>query len=559
MDPIQKEFTPTELPTTQSPDFKPLTTVDPVPLETTEPAQMATRENKSSKMPIIIILIVLLIAGAAAALVLLKKDTKSTKTNSATAVIKKEIPLIRIISAETNDASILYPPAYASGTNLSIIRKQIFETLVTFTDSKNIVPLLATSWTNPDTSTWVFKLNPNIKFHNGKAVTSKQVKASIDAAVAIADYEAFTSSIKTVEATDDNTVKIVTKTPDVVLLNKLAFISIYDTTAKTIDDQAGTGPYIVKKGTTPSEAVISLSAVDSYHAGTVYTKAIDYILEQDTAKLTEAFKSGKADIALSISGNQIDDAKKTVAGSVVFTQESTGTYGLYLNTVKAGPLQKLAVRQAIYTGIDTKKVLEAGGAPGNVATQIVSSLVPGYNSAIKAPKQDIAAAKKMIIDAGYPNGITITLTTTKLSLTIATELKTQLAAIGITVVLADANVNTFFADAQSGKLEAWLASYVTDINDASDVITAQYQNTVYTNYYKSAKVDELMVKANSTFNVSQRLTYLQQANKAIMEDLPIVPIRNRTYQYITNKPYVIPVDYASGAVLGANFWKVYQK
>jgi peptide/nickel transport system substrate-binding protein len=559
MNPIQQDNTPTETPAPQTPLYSPSTPMNPTPTEVTEPTMISTAKKKSFKLPLIALLIALLVAGGAAAWFLLKKDTKSTKSTAASTVIKKEIPLMRVMSGESNDAANFYPPAYASGTNLSTIRKQIFETLVTFSDGKNIVPLLATSWTNPDTSTWIFKLNPNIKFHNGNPVTSKQVKASIEAAAAIADYEAFTSTIKTIEATDANTVKIVTKTPDVVLLNKLAFISIYDSTAKTIDDQTGTGPYVVKKGTALTDALVSLSAVDSYHGGTVYTKAVDYILETDPAKLTASFIAGKADIALSISNDQITEAKKAVAGSVVFSQEATGTYSLYLNTVKAGPLQKLAVRQAIYNGVDAKKVLEAGGAPGNVATQIVSSLVPGYNPSITSPKQDIVAAKKLLVDAGYPNGVTINVTSTKQSLSIASELKTQLAAIGITLNILEPNLNTFFADAQSGKFEAWLASYSTDINDASDVITAEFQNTVYTGFYKNPKVDEIMVKANSTFNISQRLTYLQQANKAIMEDLPIVPIRNRTYQYISNKPYVIPVDYASGSVLGANFWKVYQK
>lgn len=472
---------------------------------------------------------------------------------------RKAIPLIRVMQIDGDFDKTMFPPELASATGSIEIRKQVFESLVTFSEISNLVPQLAVSWTNPDSNTWVFKLRPGVKFHNGNLLTSTEVVGSIKAVLTNPDYDAFASTMQNVEAAGDLTVKITTKSPDANLLNKLAFISIYDSNAKTIDDKAGTGPYIFKAGSLMGSTTLNIVAVDSYWGGTVWTKEVDFTQEADTDKIREAIIEDKTDIGCSITA--LDTSKITTAlpNATVVNSEALGSYGLYLNTYKKSPLQKLAVRQAIYDGLDVQKLIDAAGAPGNVATQIVSSLVPGFNPAIKPPVRDVVAAKKLLTDAGYPAGFTLEVITPKSSNVLMQTMRAQLADIGVTIKITESVPAKFFPEAYAGRYDAWVAAYSTDINDSSDVITGVFQGALYKNYYKSPALDDVMKQVNQTFDSAQRLSYLQQATKIVVDDLPFIPIRLRKYQYIVTKPYVVNVDFAEGTTLGASYWKVYSR
>lgn len=560
IDGIQAIPVPSDIANSTSPTTPTVTDPQPTPPTVAPPA----RAQKKHKAPILPLLVVVLVAifGFGAYKMLGAKDTKKAEKKVVT-VVKKEIPLLRVISVDGEYTKDLYPPTYTSTNGTTAIRRQIFDSLVTLSEVKNLSPQIATSWTNPDTSTWVFKIRNDITFHNGTKLTAKSVKGSVDAAMAIPDYSTFLGTVKSVEATNDYTVTIKTKFPDGALLNKLTYISIYDPTAKVVDDMAGSGPYTVKKDTTrpaTDSSKFTLQAITNYYGGTVYTKEVQFSQESDPVKIREAMIRGDYDIAPA--GLNTDEIKLIVAakpGTVVMEEEAVGTFGMYLNTIKPGPLQKLGVRQAIYNGLDYQKIVKASKTLSTVASQIVPSLIPGYNPSIKTPTRNITLAKKYLTDAGYPNGTTIELQSPQLNASLATEIKTQLAEIGITVTVTAPNVSTYFSDVNAGKFESWLVSYSTDINDSSDVISAVFQGTVYKNYYKSDKLDTIMKKANETFEINQRLKYLQEGTKVIMDDIPFIPIRNRTYQYVVTKPIEATLDYSLGTVFGVNYWKVYQK
>ena len=162
----------------------------------------STHQDKPKTMMLVLVILILAVAGGAAAW-LLGKDSDKPKTAKVAEVVKKEIPILKIVNIDGDFTATLYPPTLPNSNPIILVRSQIFNTLVAFADQKDIVPQLSTSWTNPDTSTWVFKLRSGVKFHNGNAFTAKAAKESIEAEMAISDYEPFTSTIKSVEATDD--------------------------------------------------------------------------------------------------------------------------------------------------------------------------------------------------------------------------------------------------------------------------------------------------------------------------------------------------------------------
>jgi peptide/nickel transport system substrate-binding protein len=117
-------------------------------------------------------------------------------------------------------------PNSAAEFNDVVFNNNVFEGLGRVVGGE-VKPALATSWTNPDNSTWRFKLRNKVKFHNGDSFTAADVKYSIDEALKNNWPNAFNlGTVKSVTVVDDYTVDIKTTTPDPVLLNRLVFAFI---------------------------------------------------------------------------------------------------------------------------------------------------------------------------------------------------------------------------------------------------------------------------------------------------------------------------------------------
>lgn len=531
----------------------------------TLPAQQAKPAGgKKLTKVIALVLTVLTLIGAGAALWLFVLDdsdaSKSSSSESAQKVIVKNIiPLIREATPEPVVDEDFFPPKISSSGMVQSIRKQIFEPLVTFEDKTQISPLLATSWTNPDNSTWVFKLKPGVKFNTGTPLTAQLVKASIEETTKANTDNLYTSTIKSITADNDLTLTIVTTTADPTLLNKLTFVQIYDTSVSPVTDKSGTGPYTAESPIVAGTKTVSIVANDSYHGGTVYTKKVQFDEVNEGDAIAQLVIDDKVDIGFVNTEVSADKIRQALPNVKILQEEAIGSTGLYLNPTPAGPLQKLAVRKALYKALDVKTVVEKGGVKASVGTQFATKVVPGFNPSITPPAQDVAGATKDITDAGYPDGFDLTISLGSSTAAMGEEIKAQLAKIGVRVTLdVVTSAATFFGKTQAGEFPSWISSYTSDINDSSDVISAVYQGTQYKNFYSNKALDDLMKETATTFDPSDRLAKLQDATKLIMDDTVFIPLRSRLYQYAITKPYVITTDYASIGQVGANFWKVYQ-
>ena len=193
---------------------------------------------------------------------------------------------------------------------------QLFEGLVGYQDQIKIKPMLATSWSNPDDSTWVFNLRHNVKFHSGRTMTADDVKYSLDYAVAhqgdngSATQLALASSINSVKVLNPYQVQITTNGPDAVLLNRLAALYVVDSKAKLGDPNAGTGPYMIKPGTIkPNASALDLVAVNNYWGGHVYTRAVHFQEDATEDQMTKDAAAGKLDIAGDFNDKQVAQVK----------------------------------------------------------------------------------------------------------------------------------------------------------------------------------------------------------------------------------------------------------
>ncbi len=500
---------------------------------------------------------------------------KSHKTTEKTVVVaeKQDVSLIR--DAVFENPVNQFPPTDENAGVSDSVNKQLFEGLVGRGEDGKIVPLLAKSWNNPNESTWVFNLKTTykvgnadeaIKFQDGNKFTAADVVYSIDQYRKNDSYtDLLASTIKTATATNDHTVTIVTNGPDALLLNRLARLYVIDSkaAANVKDYDKGTGPYRVKSATTPTENKVNLVAKDNYYGGHIYTRALDIVYYPEpedsdgTVAETNMLKdvaTNKADIAGFFTGSRVGEIDQKHLYK--YQNGDLGVAYLGINVVQKSPLQNIKVRQAIYEAVDPAAIAKAAQRDKvTIATQAVPQAIPGYNPAIKRPTINIAHAKQLLTEAGYPNGLTINFAYFAAVTPLSEELVRQLKQINITLTpKAYSDGSLLFADIDSGKAQLWYATYATDLFDSSDVISGIFSPTIYANPTLTKLVDE----ADATLASTKHITLLQQANKVMMDDVPIIPLYSRVNTWAMNKPYVMNPNYNVGE-LATYFWKVYQK
>jgi peptide/nickel transport system substrate-binding protein len=337
-------------------------------------------------------------------------------------------------------------------------------------------------------------------------------------------------------------------------------LHIIDSKGNTNTATGGTGPYMIKPGTTPSEDKADFVAFDDYHGGHPMTRQLSYLIVDSEQEAYDAVKSGKANI-----GGELFDYKivSKLDKSSEKVKRISGSFVTYLsiNTIKPNsPLQKKEVRQAIRLALDLDKVIKDSKLEATPASQMVTQEIPGYNPDVRVPKQDIEKAKQLLADAGYPNGFTTSLTYTKSGNDLAANsVRDQLAQVGIKLENREMPTNDFeayYSLITSNQTDLGILGYSSDTYDAFDVYDGVYRQD---GIYESTQLDEYMGKAESTFDAKKRLKVLQDIATYADEDTPVIPLFSRSYYWVTdNENYVLPRDISNQA-LGVYYWKAHLK
>ena len=524
------------------PPAPPVTSPGPMP-------DFGPSPKKSRKGLFAVLAVVLIVAAGAASYLFLHADSSSKTPVASTTSSKKDIPHLTYTTLSYGwDA--FYPGGDLS-TNYFEANNTAFEGLVRYENKTKIVPYLATGWTNPDSTTWVFKIKKGVKFHTGRKMTAEDVKLSFDAAKSTTWGETFANSIASVTVDSPTQVTIKTNGPDATLLKKLVNYYVYDTkSGKTNDAINGTGPFIVKAGTTPKEDSLEMTAFEGYHGGHVYVRELSFkgSDERDNSKL---FDDKKTDI-IDTETPQVNRAHGTL------NVDPTAVFAFSPNTKKAGaPLSNLKVRQAVNLALDPAAIAKVRGVSAEPIGQIVPSTVTGYNPDIKRPARDVMKAKELLKQAGFPNGVSIPLTFFAPAQDTANEIARELSEAGIKLVLDPvSDVKVLSSRAFSGDTDLFFQTYNSDIRDASDVSTY----FIDTPNYSNPEAVNLVKQAQNTFDTTKRLQLLQQTMKLLSDDLGVIPVYVPQSAPITyDSSYEITRDVNTGNNLGIYWFKVYGK
>ncbi|QIZ98016.1 ABC transporter substrate-binding protein [Leifsonia sp. PS1209] len=431
-------------------------------------------------------------------------------------------------SSSGADASIaigsLYEPVNLDNTAgggqgvTEALNGNVYEGLFKLTDDGKVEPLLATKYTMSDDGlTYTFTLRDGVKFHSGKALTSADVKSSIERVTAADSQSARKSQLAVISGIatpDDKTVVISLKSRSISLPYNLSYIWIYGPGTKnykTAED--GTGPYTL--GTWKRGSSLSLERSAGYWGDKAKNKEVVFDYFTDATALSNALVTNQVDVVTSI---QSPDALTQFDGNKDYTISNgkSTTKELLAFNDKVAPFDKVEVRKAVYSAIDTKKLLSSiWGKYGTLIGSMVPPSDPWYEDLTKVNPYDVTLAKKELAAAGLPNGFTFTLDTPTYDPhpAVAEFLKSELAKVGITV-----NINSISADEWYTKVfknHDFAATLQEHVNDR-DVVW--YGNPDFYWGYDNPQVTKWVDEAEQATSTADQTAKLKLVNEQIAKD-----------------------------------------
>jgi ABC-type transport system substrate-binding protein len=310
-------------------------------------------------------------------------------------------------------------PTMSPEVNSLNVAFSTMEPLLRMDAQGNVKPLLAESWEVVDSTTYVFRLRKNVKFHNGEPFNGKAVEYSWKRAIEKhrANRTAFLR-ISKIEHVDDYTIRVSTEKPDPVFLKLMATVSAAifapKATAEGGDEAAtlkpiGTGPFILSSWVKGEH--VTFKANPNYYLPDVpKVETLVWRAIPEAAARVAALQTGQIDIALRIPPHQVGLLERD-ANLKVSSALSTRTYYIAFNNLTTGkgtPIMDARVRQAMNHGVDLQAIIRS---VYNGQAQRVNSLIGnvqfGYDSTLPPMVYDPAKAKQLLAEAGVPNGFKI--------------------------------------------------------------------------------------------------------------------------------------------------------
>lgn len=402
-------------------------------------------------------------------------------------------------------------------------------------------PSLATAWKALDDTTWEFKLRQGVKFHNGDAFSAEDVKFTFDRVLDPATKSpqyGNVRAIKEVKIIDAHTVHLVTDKPFPLLLERVVFFPMipkqhYEKVgAQAFGESApvGTGPY--KFVEWKRDQSLKLERFEGHWRGPAPIKTLIIRVIPETSTQIAELKTGGVDIIRNLSPDLIPDLKAHPNTSVS-TAPILRTHYVMLD-MREAPFTKQEARQAANYAIDRQAIVDKlMGGLGRVVPTVVNPMAFGHDPKVEGYTYDPQKAKELLKQAGYPNGVDITLhagTSEAFNRQIAEALAEMLTEVGLRTNLKIWDPgpawNKFFqgeGKATNGFIASW--GYYSTF-DADAILHPLYHTEpggwVGKWYTRVPGLDELIDTARSTVDKTSRLTTYARIQNLIKVEAPSI-------------------------------------
>lgn len=473
--------------------------------------------------------------------------------------------------ARSGDALTLDPHSQNQGPTHNFAH-HIYETLVDRDTDGNLQPRLATEWglKDGDNTVWVFKLRPGVKFHDGADFTAEDVVFSMTRAkTEKSNMRQLHADVQGVTAVDDLTVEFKMAGPSPLYPNNLTNTFMMDKTwaeannvvevqdfAANEDNYAvrnanGTGPYILESREPDVRSVLKINENHWAETKPAVTEIITLTIS-DAATRVAALLSGEVDLVQDVPVQDIERLSATDGVKVETGPENRVIYFGYKfgdqplkssNVTDKNPINDPKVREAIHLAVDRdaiqRVVMRGQSIPTGVATP---PFVNGWTEELdKYSAPDVAKAKGLLAEAGYPDGFTITIDTPNNRYVndeaISTALVGMLGQIGIKASLASRPIAQHSPIILNSETDFYLLGWGVPTFDSAyifnDLIHSKegnygaYNVGLYTNPEVDAKIKSLGTETD----LDKRNATIAEIWATVQEDRVLLPIHNQVLAY----------------------------
>jgi peptide/nickel transport system substrate-binding protein len=398
-------------------------------------------------------------------------------------------------------------------------------------------PSLAVSWKSLDDTTWEVKLRSGVKFHDGTPFSAKDVKATFDRVLNPENKltaRGNHAKIKSVEVVDDHTVRFKTDGPYPLFVERLTALVMQSEKAIREkghewmqENPVGTGPYKLVRWAKKQEHLLQRN--DDYWGPKPAFKYVRIRIIPEQATQIAELISGGVDIIKAVPPDQMDVINKSGQAR---TSTSPILRTAYIQLDQAGrsgknPFQDRRVRLAANLAVDMDSIIKhvINGLGDRTAT-VVNPMAFGFDSNLKAYKQDLAQAKKLLADAGFPNGVEVGLLST--GPTVEPGLIQTTEAIVADLAKAGFRVKNRFVgevgpftnlvrDNKADPMFTWSWGYYS-IFDADAVLFDTMTCDQPYSYYCNKALDDLVIQGRSTLDPKRRAEIYTKAQKLVWDD-----------------------------------------
>jgi peptide/nickel transport system substrate-binding protein len=418
------------------------------------------------------------------------------------------------------------------------IDELLFDDLCTRDEHLNVQPGLAERWEIPDPLTYVFHLHQGVKFHDGRPLTSRDVKWTFDSLLQgkiRSTKAAAYRLVDHIDALDDSTVVFHLKQPFATFLWNIsdgAIGIVPDGSGDEISRHPiGSGPFRFVSAEPDKEVIIERN--DTYWGEKPNLKRVRFAVIPDATTRALELRKGSADIAVtSLSGDTVLALEHETNLEVL---QAPGTVLGYLAFNTRDPILKdVRVRQAMAYAIDRTVIIHY--LLRDFARPAYSLLPPeswAYNGDVPRYDYNPQKARQLLEQAGYPavNGVRFHLTmktsTEESPRLVAAVLQQQLREVGIALDIRTFEFATFLSDVIRGAYQLHTLRWIGG-NEDPDIFEYVFHSAKFSpnggnrTYYANPRVDLLIDQARGELDQTVRKQIYAEIQEVLAEDLPYI-------------------------------------
>lgn len=469
----------------------------------------------------------------------------------------------KTLTVGTGGAFTSLDPHYHNLGPNNIVANHVFDTLTQFGPHYEPLPDLAVSWTTIDPLTWEFKLRPGVTFSDGTPLTADDVVFSFGRIPTVlnspSSFNFAVKPITRIDVIDPLTLRFHTAQPEPLMPYNLASPRIVSRKHgegaetgdyNTLKAMIGTGPFRVTEAVVGDH--ITFRRNDSFWGDKPYWDVVNWKLIANDASRDAALQSGDVDAIDQVPTRDVprlrNNPKLTILSAAglrliyifVDTQRDHSPFVTDLDgkPLDRNPLRDVRVRKALSLAINRDGIRDRIMDGFSVPTgQLMPEGTSGYDPSIKPDPYDPAQAKKLLAEAGYPNGFGLTLhgpNNRYVNDSIVAESVAQgWTRIGVKTQVDTMPATVFFSRTVKADFSINMAGWASDTGEASSNLTwilassnpDKGRGAVFNPaHYANGQLDAVIEKAVSTIDPAEREALYKQATRMGMADEAVIPI-----------------------------------